>query len=307
MSGQNAVVLMGSQRLRPKIREVATAVGASGPFAVITAGWQEREDEDEDLRAHLGEPVVNLALKARAEGALKRDPELAAAHRARQELLRHLQDVYRIRLHHAFDAELDVRTYAAPDELRTEIDDESIGAIRALDEAHLAQCNRLRDEFEETWRPSERDAIREQADAVREAAAPCKTVCIAGGHVAVLKNRMDLLGVSELLRGRTVIAWSAGAMVVTERIVLFHDDAPQGELLREVLDDGFGLVKRTVVFPEPERRLALENRPRIVHLVRRFAPADCVALPESSYLVVRDGETVDSSGTVLLTEEEAGS
>jgi hypothetical protein len=161
----------------------------------------------------------------------------------------------------------------------------------------------LRDEFDATWRPSERDAIREQADAVREAIAPCQTVCIAGGHVAVLKNRMDLLGVSDLLRDRTVIAWSAGAMVVTERVVLFHDDAPQGELLREVLDDGFGVAKGIVVSPEPERRLALENRPRILHLVRRFAPADCVALPESSYLVLRGGEIVDANGTLRLTVE----
>ena len=114
----SGVALMGAQRLQPRVREVAAAMGAEGPYAVITAGWQEREAEDDELRAHLGGEVVNLELDVRAHRALAEDPELANAHRARQAQLKHLQDVYRIRLHHAFAAELDVRTYLAPDELR---------------------------------------------------------------------------------------------------------------------------------------------------------------------------------------------
>jgi len=304
MSGAKAVVLMGSQRLRPRVRELATAVGASGPFAIITAGWQEREPEDEELRAHLGEPVVNLALGERTETALSQDRELAQALRERQQLLRHLQDVYRIRLRHAFDAELDVRTYLAPEELRAEIDDDSIGLIRTLDETHLAQCSRLRDEFDARWHPSHRDAVRAQAEEIRAALEPCPTVCIAGGHVAVLMNRMELFGLSPLLRERNVLAWSAGAMLLTERIVLFHDDAPQGGLLREVLDQGFGLVKDTVVFPEPERRLQVENRERTLHLIRRFSPAGCFLLPEASHIVFQRGRMTAADGVRRLVEGE---
>lgn len=305
MSGESSVVLMGSQRLEPRIREVATTIGASGPFAVITAGWQEREAEDEELRAHLDDTVFNLSLNAQAEAALGRDPELAAAHRARQERLVHLQRVYRIRLKHAFAAELDARTYVAPPELRSEIDDASIAAIRALDEAHQAQCTRLREEFDDVYEPMQRDAVRARAEAIREVVAPCKSICIAGGHVAVLKNRMDLLGVSDVLRGRTVFAWAAGAMVLTDRIVLFHDDAPQGELLREVLDEGYGLVPDTVVFPEPERRLAFANRERTNHLVQRFAPARGVLLPTGSYMVFEGGKLTRSHGVQWIGEGDA--
>jgi len=86
--------------------------------------------------------------------------------------------------------------------------------------------------------------------------------------------------------------------------VLFHDDAPQGELFREVLDDGLGLAKDVVVFPEPERRLALDNQPRALHLVQRFAPARCVVLPASSYVVLRNGQQAKAEGARTLTTEE---
>src|SRR5207253_2752726 len=75
-------------------------------IATITAGWQEREAEDEELDAHLGGNTVNLRLHARGDELFREDPELRAAHRERQDGLRHRQDFYRIRLEHALAAEL---------------------------------------------------------------------------------------------------------------------------------------------------------------------------------------------------------
>jgi hypothetical protein len=46
--------------------------------------------------------------------------------------------------------------------------------------------------------------------------------------VAVLVNRLRLFGLGDLVADKTVFAWSAGAMAVSERVVLFHDDPPQG-------------------------------------------------------------------------------
>ncbi|MEM1022176.1 MAG: Type 1 glutamine amidotransferase-like domain-containing protein [Myxococcota bacterium] len=300
MSSPHTVALMGSQRLKPRVKELAHSMGAAGPFAIITAGWQEREREDEELRAHLGGEAVNLALGERVERVLAQDTELAGALRARQEMLRHLQRVYRIRLRHAFDAELDVRTYGAPEALRSEIEDDSIEAIRALDETHLGQCRRLREEFEDKWRPQKRRSLEAETEKVHEALESCGTVLIAGGHVAVLMNRMELFDLGGLLREKPVIGWSAGAMVLTQRIVLFHDDAPQGGLLREVLDQGLGLVEDMVVFPEPERRLEVENRARTTHMLKRFAPAQCVLLPESSHVVIRGGRKLEMAGAEAL-------
>src|SRR5436309_2408785 len=83
---------------------------------------------------------------------------------------------------------------------------------------------------------------------------------IAGGHVASLLNRLQLFGIGELAAGKSIFAWCGGAMVVTERVVLFHDSPPQGTGAPEVLDAGLALVGDVVAFPQPEFRLALGDR-----------------------------------------------
>ena len=45
------VVLLGPQRLRPTLSGVAGSLGIAGTVAVVTAGWQEREGEDEEPAA----------------------------------------------------------------------------------------------------------------------------------------------------------------------------------------------------------------------------------------------------------------
>jgi hypothetical protein len=74
------------------------------------------------------------------------------------------------------------------------------------------------------------------------------------------------------------VAWSAGAMVLTERVVLFHDDPPHGEPAAELLDAGLGLVRDIVALPDARRRLAMSDPDRLAALSRRFAPATCVTL-----------------------------
>ena len=82
------VTILGPQRLQPTIGEAARRLGLTGPCAVITAGWQEREAEDGELRKELGLPAFNLDLYARWERLRTEDPSLAELHRARQDRLR---------------------------------------------------------------------------------------------------------------------------------------------------------------------------------------------------------------------------
>jgi len=107
-------------------------------------------------------------------------------------------------------------------------------------------------------------------------------VCIAGGHVAVLLNRLRLFDVQRLLRGKPVVAWSAGAMCLTERVVLFHDHPPQGAGNAEVFEAGLGLLRQTVLLPDARARLALQDPTRVALLARRFSPAACHTLDEGS-------------------------
>ena len=95
-----AVVLLGAQRFDPSLGAAVSELGVTGRIAIITAGWQEREAEDEELSAHLGGRTVNLRLHARSDELFREDPALRDAHRERQASLRHRQDFYRIRLEH---------------------------------------------------------------------------------------------------------------------------------------------------------------------------------------------------------------
>ena len=93
-----SVVLLGPQRHNPTIGRVLADKGWGGPYALITAGWQEREPEDAELRAAIGGESVNLELNAHYNALMAEDPELGVQTRHRQTRLRELQEVYRVRL-----------------------------------------------------------------------------------------------------------------------------------------------------------------------------------------------------------------
>lgn len=303
-------VLLGAQRFDPTLGSAVALHGVHGRFAMITAGWQEREAEDEELAAHLapahgGKGAVNLNLHARGNALFAKDKELAKAHRERQVLLRHLQEVYRIRLDHASAAEHEVAHYDMPERMRDEMVSTSIEAIQQLDAWHLQKCQSVRDDFDQRMDVKNRPEVLKHVNEIKEILEGCAAVAIAGGHVAVLINRLMLFGLGDLIGARPVFAWSAGAMAITDRIVLFHDDPPQGQIARQVLDVGLGIVPRTVVFPTPERRLALDNTERISLLARRFGPATCIVLPDRAFVTWNGSSYGRATGAIRLAESGA--
>ncbi|HVI03032.1 MAG TPA: hypothetical protein VM869_30260 [Enhygromyxa sp.] len=305
MTGSRYVVLLGAQRFDSTLGSIVRRLECEGPFALITAGWREREDEDERLRDHLECETVNLRLYHRAEDVLARDPELAEAHRAKQTKLRHKQDFYRIRLEHELAAVHVIRQRRAPADVLAEEEQASIAAIRQLDAYHFAQCRRVNAEYEEAMRPLARPVVREHCAELRDALAGCQAIAIAGGHVAALLNRMRMFGIADMIDDRPVFAWSGGGMVVSEQLVLFHDSPPQGRGASEVLDEGLGLVRNVLPFPHPDIRLRLDDPARISLLARRFAPARCLAMPEGAYVVVRDGQLQRPSAVTLMNGDGA--
>lgn len=284
-----AVVLLGAQRFDPSLGAAVSELGVTGRIAIITAGWQEREPEDEELSAHLGERTVNLRLHARGDELFREDPALRDAHRERQSSLRHRQDFYRIRLEHELEADRVIRSRAAPPEILAEQVQASLDGIRELDQWHLELCARIRAEFESRWDLANRPSVVRHRRELAEILDGCDAIAIAGGHVATLVNRLVLFGVADLVQHRAVFAWSAGAMAISERVVLFHDSPPQGPEASEILDAGLGIIPGVVVLPEPERRLHLDRKDRVQRLVRRFEPALCLALPARSRVTWRDG------------------
>jgi hypothetical protein len=269
------IVLLGPQVNRPSLPHVMELHGVSGPVATVTAGWQERESDDQDLRAALGGRGENLRLWSRTEEVFAEDPELQKAWRRRQERLRVMQDCYRIRLDCAVDAVEALERRNAP----TEEIANAVGAVRALDTEHLLRCKIVHAELDAVERPAERPAVARHRLELAQILRRSSALCIAGGHVATLLNRLKLFAVSH----EVVFAWSAGAMAVTDKVVLYHDSPPQGAGHAEVLDAGLGLCPGVVALPSPRLRLRSDDKNRVALYARRFAPASCLAFDDGTW------------------------
>jgi hypothetical protein len=96
--------------------------------------------------------------------------------------------------------------------------------------------------------------------------------------------QLDAL-LTSLPRPLPIFAWSAGAMAITQRVVLFHDSPPQGPGNAELLGEGLGLVPGTVVLPHAVKRLQLDDPLRVSLFARRFAPDRCVTLDQGERMI----------------------
>jgi hypothetical protein len=293
------VTLLGPQRMKPTLARALQGVD-DGPIAIVTAGWQERETDDAELDKELGGRALNLRLHGRAEEIFAADAELKEAHRLRQERLMQLQDFYRIRLEHLVDAARAVARRCPDAATLAEEQQLSLASVRALDKQHLARVEEVYAEFETAWKPSERDPVASHQAAVAAAVSRCAALVIAGGHVAVLLNRLKLFGGRTLVDHRPIVAWSAGAMAVSEVVVLFHDSPPQGAGIAQVFDTGLGLCKGVVALPSPRQRLRTDDPENVSFFARRFAPSACVALGDGALVSCNDGKFEGAVSTFRL-------
>ena len=279
------VTLLGPQAHEPNLREALQLAHRQGPFVSISAGWQEREGEIEELRSHVGAAVQDLGIYALTDEIFSADRALRVAHRDRQAQLQEMQELYSLQLSHAMAAahELFARQGGAAASLRA-ARRQAIALLRRLDRAHLRAIQRLHAEFERTVQPRSRSGVRHATDLVRQQIASANTVFIAGGHVPILVNRLRLLGGAALFADRPVVAWSAGAMVLAEVIVLYHDHPPQGAANAEVFEAGLGMVRGIVPLPHAQTRLALHDSRRVALMARRFSPAACLTLDAGACL-----------------------
>lgn len=280
-------ILLGPQRLVPIVRpavEFLIGDGHAGPLAVVTAGWEEREAEDGELRDHVARQVVNLEVWRRVEHIFEADPELLQAMRNRHDTLRRVQELYRLRLSGLVAAAAALLRRIGDAALLEPERQGAIEMLRLLDQGHVERVAAIHAEFEARWRPGERDAVVRHRQELSRHLAEASCLCIAGGHVGVLLHRLRLFDLLGLWGPRPVVAWSAGAMVLTERIVLFHDDPTQGNPDTEVMERGFGLLPGVVALPHARRRLRLDDPHGLQLMARRFQPAICVVLDDGCRL-----------------------
>jgi hypothetical protein len=289
--------MLGPQR-RPTLDTVVRSLRIEGQIATITAGWQEREPDDGELSALLGSRDVNLLLYGRWLDVQERDPAFAAGERALAGVLEELRDIYLLRLDHALQAVYAVQRRSGDHRLRADAVAEAIAAVRELDAAHLQRVSDVRGQFYLQWQPHDRPVIAEHRAAVARLLGDAAALAVAGGHVGVLADALHLFNVAASLRS-PVIAWSAGAMALADRIVLFYDRAPQGPGHPELYGGGLSVLRGVVPLPHARARLLLGDVPRMAVFARRFAPARCIPL-ENGTRVDADGNSPFPPGTQVL-------
>ena len=310
--GGRRITLLGPQR-RPQVSAVIGQLRLEGPFATVNAGWQERESDDDELDAQLGGRSRNLTLWSRWQDVLERDPEYAVASRAHREVLRETQDLYLIGLDHAMQALLDLdRQPIRSPRVRDAAVAEAEWVLRQIDERHLEKVQATHAEFYDRVPPHERPVIAEHRAAVAGILADAGALVLTGGHVGVLLEVLHLFNVGAEIHELPVLAWSAGAMALTDRVVLFHDRATHGPASAEVYDAGIGLVPGIVPLPHARRRLRTDDPTRMGVLARRFAPSVCLLLDDGARVdlgpggrLPGDAMVFDAAGAIATRGEVA--
>lgn len=299
------IALLGPQQATPDVGTVLGDLNIKGPVALVRAGYQEFETDDAALVAAMGVPSVNLTLHARGNDVFKHATGFAEAYQARQQRLRYMQGFYRTRLDGTEEAAKKISLRYVDPELLEQEEKVSVDQFRHMDNDHIERCQAVRVAFEKQWRVSEVELIAKHRAEVRDLMATTEALVITGGHVASLLNRLELFDVLANTTGKPIIAWSAGAMVLTDRIVLFHDYPPYGSDIAQVLDSGFGLVPGFVVLPDARRRINLDAKSGIQRFARRMAPSTCVAMDHGSRLIFEKNELRHAVATRLTTTGDA--
>ena len=294
-------ILLGPQSPVPNLRESIDLLSIKGPIVSITAGWRDSEAELDELQSSIGFEVEDLNLYRHAERIFLQEPELHTLQRQRQDKLAQLQRLYRIRLNPAMAAARNLmRERGSSDLLKLE-QRAAISQVRALDRHHVSRISAIHDEFNQRRAsleiPKAAELVRSLQDKVEQSAA----VLIAGGHVAVLINRIRMFRLAQVLAQKSIIAWSAGAMVLGDQIVLFHDDAPQGIRDPEVMDSGLGIVSKIIPLPHAKTRLDWSNPNRMALFSRRFAPAKCCTLDNGSMIRIENNRLVLARQSSVIT------
>ncbi len=303
-----SLTILGPERPDGVLPEVLRKHGVNGPVALISAGWRYDELRDEPLRAALPNEVRNLRLYDRFR-LLERDaPELMTRYTAKQDALRRMKDRYHLRVQSAVQCASNLlREYGTAADPWFQ---QAARHLREIDDLFLTEARALHDGFDREVRPGEHPLVRREREAVRQELEGCDALLVAGGHVGVLRNRCTFFDVGPALTMRPLYAWSGGAMLMTERVLLYHDHTAYGPGTAEFLDHGFGLLRSTVLLPHARERLDLADRVNVAVLAHRLQPRVVVGLQNgavyengrytgtagAAFTLSQDGSVVDATG-----------
>lgn len=294
-----STTLLGPQRFRTTVREVVRSLGVDGPIAVIASGWEERESDDGELDGQLDGRCRNLRLYHRLVDVLTKDTVFAAGALRFREQWEELRSFYGVRLQAAVDAAHAVLHRSSPHGIKTAAFASAVQAVRDVDEWYAATLKQLYRELGTSVRAEESPVVGWHRGEIDAMLRDCPALVLPGGHVGVLLQSLRLFAITvppEL----PVVAWSAGAMALTERVVLFHDHTPQEVTAAEYFDRGLARVPGVIALPHAKRRLRLDDRERVAVLARRFAPKQLLLLDDGAIVRFPTGSTQVPPGARVL-------
>ena len=283
-------VLLGPQRFRTTVGAVIRTVAPEGTVATVTAGWQDRESDTRELDATLEGRGRHLNLYGRLGDVLDSDQRFAGAALAYRDAVDDLAGIYSFRLQRALDSVYTVQRRTVRPDLAALALADGVRVVQSIDQWYLDAVDQLHGELQTAAPAQDSEPIQRHRAEVAEAVAEASVIAIAGGHVGQLLRCLKLFQVN-LTPQQPVVAWSAGAMSLTERVVLYHDRGPSGVVGSEIWDRGLGRAPRIVAMPHARRRLQMDDPMRLRVLARRFDDARCLLLDDGARVMLGpDGE-----------------
>lgn len=148
---------------------------------------------------------------------------------------------------------------------------------RAFDAAGLA--------YDPAWRAAQ--------ERLEQRILSANTIILFGGQLDLLLDALrffrlrDVLG-EALRRGVQIVAMSAGAMVLCERVIIYDDfSATRRDF--QLYDRGLALVRDIQLFPHCMERIQTDDADNLAYLARRFRHHACVGLNQRSFLLFELG------------------
>lgn len=304
---QRHLVLLGPQPEYTSLQTTLRELQLDSPVALITAGWEAEENQDQSLKDSLAVEAINLNLFARSEQLFAEDEELIQLLRDRQDELRHLRDAYNDRLHMLLKA---ARKIIRREEKLIDLTAEresAIDMVRQLDRQYFIRTSQIHDRYEERLQTAQRPLVAQQRREISDLLNRSNAILIAGGHVAIILNRLRIFGILETRPDLPIIAWSGGAMALSDQIVFFHDSPPQGPGDAELLRAGIGLFSDILPLPDAKSRLNLGDSARVELFARRFDRFRCVIFDEHTILERKDDHWLTKGSEPLTKLGHSGS
>ena len=292
------ITLLGPQRQVFGARAAVAELIPTGPVATINAGWRDRESADAELNAVLGGRMVNLELHRRWIQLIEADLSYAAAERRLNAELDALRTAYQLRLQHAVAGVRALAQRVRDPEILAAATADAVEAVRALDDWHLSTGAELRSAFFAEVRLAERQTVDDHRRAIRALVGSSAGMVITGGHVGVLLQLLHVFDLPSMIIS-PLITWSAGAMALSERVVLFGEQTPQRPPEVEVYAEGLGVFGHGVCFPHARRRLRLDDHDQIALLTARLAPRAGMVLDDGVRLDLVDDQPLPPSAVIL--------